>query len=205
MKNAIAVLSAGVKKNNAGKWVSTDLTKEDNKLGAPGGKLRVIAASYLYKEYPEAIVIAIGGRGWDVKDDESSRPDLSEILKRELMELGVPKYGILEENKSNKTFEQLKELKKIIDCEKFSETTIITNDYHLARVKAMMEYDNELNELIVSGRIALQSAEDILLKYDKENWQNTIEKMYNSEEMKKRIEMENKGVEQIKKGVYKFK
>ena len=204
MKNAIAVLSAGVKKNNAGKWVSTDLKKEDNKLGAPGGKLRVIAASYLYKDGPETIIIASGGRGWDIKNDEPDRPDLSEIMKRELIELEIPERNITKENKSNKTFEQLKELKKIIDCEKFSETTIITNDYHLARVKAMIEYDYELNKMLTNNQIVLQSAEEMCLQYNRRKWQNIIKRAYASEEIKHRIKMEENGIEQINNGIYKF-
>lgn len=204
MKKAICVLSAGIKKNKRGEWVSTDLTKEDDKLGAPGGKLRVVAASYLYKENPKTIIIASGGRGWDVKDDEPNRPDLSEIIKLELIEFGVPEQNIIKENKSNKTFEQLSELNKIIDCEKINETTVITSDYHLARVKAMIEYDCELNKKLANKQIKLQSAEEICLQYDRKKWQNIIKEAYESEEMKKRIEREENGVEQIKDGTYKF-
>jgi hypothetical protein len=204
MKKAVCVLSAGIKKNEKGEWTSTDLTKEDDVLGAPGGKLRVAAASYLYKNNPESIIIASGGRGWDVRDDESNRPNLAEILKRELIDLGVSESSVIKENKSNKTFEQLKELKKIIVREDFAELTIITNDYHLPRVKAMLEYDDDLHELLDNGRILLRSAEEICLRYDRKKWQNIIKEDYESEEMKKRIEREENGVKQIKNGIYKF-
>lgn len=202
MKKAICVLIAGVKKNKDGQWASTDLG--DSGLGAPGGKLRVAAAAYLYKSNPESIIIASGGRGWDVKNDEPEHSDLSEIIKLELIELGVFEKNIIKENKSNKTFEQLKELKKIIDNEKFNETTIITNDYHLARVKAMLKYAQELSKMFADKRIALQSAEEICLRYDRIKWQNIIKAAYESEEMKKRMEMEENGVKQIKDGTYKF-
>lgn len=204
MKKAICVLSAGIKKNKAGYWVSTNLTKEDDKLGAPGGKLRVIAASYLYKDCPDILIIVSGGRGWDVKNDELERPDLSEIIKLELIELGVSEQNIIKENKSNKTFEQLKELKKIVDNEKFDETTIITNDYHLARVKTMLEYVQELSKMFADKRIALQSAEKICLQHDRGKWCNIIKEAYESKEMKHRMAMETDGIRQIKNGTYKF-
>ena len=51
VKEAIVLLPAGIKQQD-GTWVSTDLSEADAKLGAPGGKLRVIAAAELMKEKP---------------------------------------------------------------------------------------------------------------------------------------------------------
>lgn len=204
MKKAIAILSAGIKKNKDGQWASTDLSKSDNKLGAPGGKMRVIAASYLFKDNPETAIIASGGRGWDVVGDEPDRPNLSAIIKHELVELGVLPEKIIEENNSNKTMEQLKEIAKTADRKGINHVIIITNDYHLARVKAMIEFNDSLNEMFKNNQINLKSAEKICLQYDQEKWQNTINDAYESEEMKKRIKMEKNGVKQIKEGTYKF-
>ena len=52
-KKAIVILSAGIIRNRKSEWANTDLSEQDNKLGAPGGKQRVIAASYLYKIKPD--------------------------------------------------------------------------------------------------------------------------------------------------------
>ena len=205
MRQATIILSAGVKKNEKGEWVSTDLTIKDAKVSAPGGKLRVIAASYLLKKNPDAVAIIPGGRGHDVVDDEPSRPDLCDILKRELVELGIPPEKIITENKSNKTFEQLQESKKILKKEKFEKIKIISNEYHLARIRAMAENDGDLKEMFDNSRLELISAENVLLHYDKKHWSEMIKNIYDSEEMKQIINNENKGVKQIKEGTYKLR
>lgn len=204
MKKAICVLSAGIKKNKKGEWASTDFIEDDDKFGAPGGKLRVAAASYLHKDNSNISIIASGGRGRDIRNDESSRPDLADILTRELKDFGVPESCIIKENKSNKTIEQLKELKLIMSDKNLDELIVITNDYHLPRIKAILEHDNELRKLPNDCRIVLRSAEEICLQYNREKWHNIIKEAYESEEMKRRMEMEAKGVEQIKNGTYIF-
>jgi hypothetical protein len=204
MKNYLAVLSAGVKKNKDGKWVSTDLAREDEKLGAPGGKLRIRAAVYLFGKGGVDAIIASGGRGRDIVNDEPGRPDLSAIMKRELVESGIPEDRIIEENKSNKTFDQLKEIKKITGSEKLNKTFIITSEYHLARVRAIMEYDAGLEAFFAAGRLTPVSAEEICLKYDREKWQDIIKAAYQSEEFKNRIKAEERGIKDIKAGKYKF-
>ncbi|PJA18396.1 MAG: hypothetical protein COX62_08760, partial [Deltaproteobacteria bacterium CG_4_10_14_0_2_um_filter_43_8] len=89
--HAIILLAAGIKQNQSGKWVSTDLSEEDDKLGAPGGKLRILAAAILVKENLNTFIITGGGKGKDIAEGTSNkRPLLAEILRDELIAEGVP-------------------------------------------------------------------------------------------------------------------
>lgn len=203
-KKAIIIISAGVKKNKNGFWSNTDLTEKDDKLGASGGKLRVIAASYLYREKPDYFLIASGGRGYDIKDKSLNRPDLSQITKNELEKLGLPENKIIVENNSNTTFEQLKEFKKIILKLKLESVTIVSNIYHLPRLKAMINKDLVLNGYLAAGKINLVSAEKILLKQNHKKWEKIIEEAYSSAWMRARIKKEKQGIKDLKNNKYKF-
>lgn len=201
MKRAIAVLSASVKKNEEGKWISTGFEDGDFGLGAPGGQLRVWAACYLNKKNPDRKIISSGGRGWDVKNDETSRPNLSAILRDELLELGVGHENVIEENRSNKTFEQLIEIDKMIEDGLFREVTIVTNRYHVGRVCVMVEV---LKQIKNKKRFEVVAAEDICLEFDTNKWRSLIEKAYSSDELKKIIKKEEQGQQDMKLGRYDF-
>lgn len=203
-KKAIIIISAGAKKNKNGTWSNTDLTERNNQLGAPGGKQRVIAASYLHKIMPDCFLIASGGRGYDIKDKSSNRPDLCQITKNELKGLSLPESKIIMENKSNTTFEQLQELKKIILKLRFDFVIIVSNKYHLPRLKAMINKDLALSSYLTDGKINLISAEKILLKQNHKKWEKIIEEAYSSAWMRARIKKEKQGIKDLKNNKYKF-
>lgn len=207
VKKAIVVLSAGIKQDKNDNWVSTDLAEPKNLASAPGGKARVIAASYIYKDNPENFIIASGGHGSDKNILGVKHPGLSKFLKKELIESGVPANKIIEESKSNTTYQQLLELQKIVVEKEIKNIIIISNRYHLPRVRAMIEYGPGLNifkKMFGDSDIKLKSAEDILIKHKPEKWKKIIDKVYESRDMIAKISLEKKGVGQIKKGTYSF-
>jgi hypothetical protein len=208
VKKAIVVLSAGIKQDKGNNWVSTDLTEAKNLDSAPGGKVRVVAASYIYKNDSENFIIASGGQGSDKNILGIKHPGLSKILKRELIESGVPADKIIEENKSDTTFQQLLKLQEIKKSKGVERMIIISNQYHLPRIKAIIKYGSGLNvlrKMFGNSDIKLKSAENILIKFDSDKWENKIKKVYQGKAMRERITLENKGVKQIKRGTYKFK
>jgi hypothetical protein len=202
-KIAIVVLGGGMKKDANGRWRTTNYDEPGDNFGVSGDRLRVEAANYLYKNNQEQLIITSGGKGQF--RDISDAPAVSGILKKELMELGVPEKNIIEENNSGNTYEQLKEIKKIIGEKKLKNISILSNDWHLPRIKEMLEQFEELKQIFDSTKLEFLSAEKICLEYDKEAWQEIIEKAYKSEGLKKRIELEQKGVQDIKEGRYKIK
>lgn len=200
--DAIVVLAGGIKQDAFGRWVSTDLTAADDAFGAPGAKLRVIAAAKLAIKYPNAAVVASGGKGFDVpKDAPENRPLLAEILRDELIECGVPAAHIVLETSSNSTYQQLQELERFITKQDWHAITIVTNRYHLPRVQTVV--DVKFSKLV--GVIELVSAEDILIEADPARWEDAIEEAYGSTLMAERVEREKKGVVQIKDGTYQFR
>jgi len=201
MREAIVLLSGGIEEiNNI--WKSTDFLDIKKDTKAPGSILRVLATAYFYERNKKDFIIVSGGRGRELEED-SGRPDLSEILKRELIELSIPRDVIVEENRSNTTFEQLKFLIEIIKERDIKKVFFISNKYHLPRIKAMIKY---LDQLIFYKRVNLNfiSAEDILIKIDSQKWKLIILDFYNQDIVKKRVKLEEKGVKDIKLNKYRF-
>ena len=200
--DAIVVLAGGIKENPSGRWVSTDLTAEDDILGAPGGKLRVLAAVVLaLHKYQNAVVIACGGKGYDVpKGTPEARPICAEILRDELVESDVPIARILLEKNSNTAYQQLQELDKLVAERQWRSIIIIVNRYSLSRVRATLE--TKFPKLI--GSTELLSAEDVLLDADRTKWEALFTEAYASAWLTKRIEKEKQGELQIRVGTYRF-
>lgn len=200
--DAIVVLAGGIKQDTSGRWISTDLSAEDDKLGAPGGKLRVLATAVLATEYPTAVVIASGGKGADIsKDVPENRPSLAKILCDELLESGVSRDRIMLEEKSNTTYQQLQGLEDLIQKQGWQSVMIITNRYHLTRLRVMI--DMKFPQLVAFTELI--SAEDILLRADEMRWKTVLTEAYESAFMAERAAKEEKGVLQIRNGTYQFR
>jgi len=202
-KKAIIILGGGlVKDKQTDRWRTTNYDEGDN-FGVQGDRLRVIAADYLFKDNPEQVIIALGGKG-QLKDIPDA-PTVSEVIEKELLELEVPGEKIIKEEESGNSWQQLMGMKKLINELGLEDCKIISNKFHLPRLKAMAELDSDLKKIMDSSNIDFKSAEEILLKYNPEEWQNEIESVYKSEAMKERIKMEEKGIKDIKDGKYKLK
>lgn len=201
-KEAIVILGGWLIKDKDNNWRTTTFNENDDSISL-GDRLRVVAGSFLYKNDRNQFLIASGGKG-KLKDVPNIF-NVSAIIKKELIELGVPANKIIEENKSNNTYEQLQELKKIIKNKRLNQIIIISNGYHLPRLEAMINIDIELKKLFKEAVIKLKSAEEVVLKYDPEKWRDIINNAYSSQAMKKRIKLEEKGVRDINIGKYILK
>lgn len=199
-KEAIAVLGGVLRKNKDGRWRTSNFRESGETHGVLGDRLRVVAGALLYKENPNNMIIAMGGRGRfkDIPDV----PFLAEVIKNELVALGVPESVVMLESNSGTTYQQLQELKNIMAKESFQRIAVISNDYHLPRVEITIKQDPNLHRLLEQSRIELCSAEKILLERQPQLWKKVIEDAYSSEEMKKIIEREKKGVRMLLEGHY---
>lgn len=201
--DAIALLPAGIKQEPSGKWVSTDLSEADDKLGAPGGKLRILAATLLLKKNPKAFIITGGGKGRDISAGFSgTRPLLAEILRDELIAEGISLDRIKLEWNSNSTYQELIEIEHITQELDVRELTLVTNLYSLPRLQSMIEV--KFPYLRAHQALRIVAAEDVLVKDDPHIWQEKIEEEYRSEYLKRRAEKEQKGVEEIHADTYRF-
>lgn len=202
------IIFGGSLKNGFQGWRTTYFNEKD-KFGSLGDRLRVLAGNFLYKNFvkynPNLKILTSGGKG-QLKIKNNGAPCVSEVLKKELIDLGVKSNKIFTEKFSSSTYQQLKELNKIILKKKFKKIILISNEYHLPRIRAMMNYGKKLKNLkrmLSEKKIVLSSAEKILLIYNPK-WKKIITKAYKSKLMKKRIKLEKKGVMDIKNGLYKL-
>jgi len=206
--NIISVLNGSIVKER-GIWRTTYF-KEKEGFGA-GDTLRVVAGYYLYKKltsnHIETIVLVQGGYGKLAHDMIWMPPLPSAVMKNELIALGVPSECIIEESKSGNTHQQLNILLDIVHEKNPQHISIVSNAYHLPRVKAIIEYLAALSyfkELLLKSILELVPAEEICLMNDREKWEHIIKEAYDSQEMKRRIEIENRGAEDIKNGTYQI-
>lgn len=200
----IHLLCAGIKQDDTGRWVSTDLSEEDMLFGSPGGKLRVFATWVLANLHPSALIFTGGGKGYAVPVGTTEEyPLLAEIVHDELREAGVPLERIVLERESNTTYQELEELAELIKREGHKFVVVVTNRYHVARTQAMIEM--KFPELREKATVEVVAAEDVLLEDDPSYWRAIIDPVYSSEWMKKLFDMEENGRRQIADGTYKFK
>jgi len=135
----------------------------------------------------------------------SGAPTLASILAEELQALGVPPENIIREERSGSTHQQLIEVAKILRDKGIESAGIISNDFHLPRIEEFIKNDPELRQLFKGREIIIMSAEKIALAHDRERWEKEIKAAYESEAMRRRIELEERGVTDIRQGRYKFR
>lgn len=202
--DAIVLLAAGIKQDQAGRWISTEFSAADNELGAPGGKLRIHAVSILARQNPDAIIVTGGNKGFDVHGGLNvDRPIIAEILRDELLDCGIAEDRLLLDHNSNTTYQNLQELEQMDILSRFENITIVTNRYHLPRLLAIIE--EKFPHWKERAKVGLVAAEDVLIAHEEKRWREFIDDAYKSEWMAKRIKMETQGVMQIRSQTYKFR
>ena len=201
--DTIIVMGGGLKKTANG-WRSTYFNEGDC-FGATGDNIRVLAAAIIYlkakKNGNNILLIPSGSKGQ--YKNIVKIPAVSSVLKKELQNLGVSKKDILEDDQSGSTFQTLLFINKLILKNKFGRIGILSNQYHLPRIRAFLEYAPQLQ--LKNRVVSLISAEQILIKYEPRLWKTKIVTAYRNSAFKKRMAMEKKGVLEIKKGIYEFK
>lgn len=193
----LIVLGGGLVKEPNGNWRTTNFNEAGDEYGELGDRLRVVAASYLAKDNPDLKLIVSGGKGQ--LTEIPGCPTLSVVLKKELIELGVIKENILEESTAYNTYRQLKNSLALVKKSGFHRAGMISNEYHLPRIAALLEHIPRPDV-----GVELISAEKILLDRASGNWKQHIQEAYASEEMKKRVALEQKGIRDLREGKYKF-
>ena len=206
--NLIVILGGGLKKDENG-WRTTRYDEQGDNFGVQGDRLRVDAAHEMYKDFiknkSDFLLLASGGRG-QLRNIPDS-PSVASVIKKELLEMGIPEEKILMEENSNNTYQQLQQLIPIIQNLHLENCLILSNSWHLPRIKVMIEYGpglDFLKEMLVAGNLSLISAEQVLIDSDPSQWKEMIDIVLGSQAMRERIKKEKQGVAQIKSGLYKF-
>lgn len=192
MKKCLVILSGWAKKNKKGVWKTS---------GSSGVKLRITATKCLWDKDNSLFIVAAGKKGELVNIID--RP-LAEIIAQELIELGVSKKMIIKEPKSDNTYEHLVNLPGLIKKYKFDDISIISNEWHLPRIKIMIEHMfPKLKNLMSTKKLKLIAAEDILIKSDPKKWSAKIQRIRTSKAYRAKVKEENKGIQDILKNRYK--
>jgi len=195
LQQGLLVLGGWPRPDDQGVWHSSLFEN-----GGIGDRLRVEAANVLYHAAPQLILVA-GGTG-KLAHLAEALPCAS-VMKRELLELGVPAAHIVEETRSANTYEQLQTIKSLFAEFPRATLRVVSNRYHLPRISAFLSRDTQLQDWYAHGRIQLLAAEDVLLQHDPSRWQALIADAYASAAMRERMEQEEKGVRDIRAGSYK--
>ena len=203
MRELIVVLCGQIRRSG-NTWRSVSYEDGGESLGAPGSDARIVAGSVLFIEKPNSTLL-VSGRGSRNVDDPANAPSLAAVAKDELVALGVPPERIIVESSSCSTYQQLLSIKDKI--EEFGEgnTHLISNDYHLPRIKAMINHAPNIKDVPAFRKINLVSAEQILLSKHPNDWKQRIENAYNSQQMKQIIEGERSGAGQVVSGSYEYR
>lgn len=204
----IIVILGGSLIRDAYGWRTTYFNEGDE-FGALGDFLRVYAGAFLYAEgkrkKEKMMIVACGGKGQ--LERSLNAPTVACVMKKELVGLCVPEEKIAVEEKSENTYEQLAQIQNLIIGEDGYGLSIVTNRYHIPRVRAFIERGPRfmaLKQLLADGKVSLISAEEVMLKHEPETWRSIIDSAYASKAMQERIALEKKGLRQIKKGTYVY-
>ena len=197
---AIAILGGGLIKHR-GKWRTIGFMDSEHPEKAGGSKIRVLAGSILYKKSPR-LIIASGGRNKFYKSIGS--PNVSSVMRRELIDLKVRKQDIVESPRPKNTYQEIESLKTLVKTKGIESISIISNRYHLPRIKALIRCGpgEKLHQLT---KIAFISAESVIMKYGTKKLKDTIKRAYEMKSMRDKVKLEIKGLREIRNGTYKFK
>ncbi|MEK7585311.1 MAG: YdcF family protein [Patescibacteria group bacterium] len=199
MNKAIVILAGGFTRDASGEWHSSTFGTPAT-VSMSGSYVRIAAAAILWRQNPDSVVVPSGGRG---QADQLFPPGLflSTVMRRELIQEGVPATSILEENRSGNTLEQLREIRHLAKVHGWPLVEIVSSRFHLPRIQAMIECLSELGGL--KSITQFTSAEDVVLAASPVVWRSAINLAYASPEFIKLAELEANGVRQLREGTYR--
>ena len=172
-------------------WKTEEADGPGDPIGPTYSAFRVAAGAQLAREFPGADVVASGASFLP------GSPSVACVVQSELEQLGVGRSRILLLEDTRKTYQELKELAVLME-RGYDEAIIVSNEWHLPRVKAMLKH-------VPVPRVRLLSAEEVLLTHDAEAWRGRIGRMRADPRIAERIALEKKGVEDLEAGRYHFR
>lgn len=198
MKTLVSILGADIWNDN-GVWRTNGLNGPGDHSGVTLDRFRVVAGAYLFEQSPDGTAFIVqGGLA------QENKPSIAAVMKKELLELGVPEAAVLLEEKSHSSHTQLLELQTLAVREQPEHINIVSNEWHLPRLRAMLECLPELSKLCKMAPTFVE-AEDVLVRQRPHEWSDSINKIRGRADVLKRIEKEELGAAQIRNGTYTFR
>lgn len=207
----VYVLTRGlVRRSNRG-WITPAYSDVDNKGFMGGGRVNVVAAAELYRHFPKITFIVCSF----VKKKGQPRKPHAEIYAKELIDRGVPGTNILLQTESDSTETELVELVKLTAEKGWKSVIVLGNETHIPRAEVMFgklriliatDKDPELHEALnkieeeeVSVRFV--KSEEILSSTSP-HFKAFLKRARKSELYQTRLSMEQRGIEDLKRGNY---
>ena len=193
-KDVIIILSAGVipyweNKINDISYKLTSYEHFDN-FGTLGGKDRAIAGAIIAKKFPLAKILVTSSSA------KEGAPSHAEVMRNELIFLGVNENRIILEQVSTNLTSQLKESINISKKNNWMNVLFLTSEFHVARTQLMVN-------MILFDQLTVEivSSESILIANDK-NFLEEFKKIKKTKNYLKRIKNERSGIKALKEGFY---
>jgi len=133
--DAIIILSGGAvvhEKEGRIEWRTTTYCESDG-FGTLGGRDRVEAGAMLAQKYPDAYLVTTSHR------PTNEPPTLAQIYADELVDLGVSRERILEEERSTTTETAVRWTVELAREKGWQHLIFVSSGYHLSRVAAFYE------------------------------------------------------------------
>ncbi|PKN02855.1 hypothetical protein CVU76_02415 [Candidatus Dojkabacteria bacterium HGW-Dojkabacteria-1] len=210
----IRILAAGTKEQEVEgilTWQSPGFEGTDNNGLCSGGAYRVAAGAIAMRILPEAKAIV----GSKYANDQQPAPSI--VMKEELKMLGLDEERILSDPDTLDTIAELVRLVEICEENEWNHGVCITNEYHCARVQALLlnlswlSFPQERTENFLKGlesikngelNIRVVSAEEVIKKYDEEIYRQHLEGYLDTPMIHERKANERKGVNLVAGGQY---
>ncbi len=201
--DAVIVLGAFMQRDKkTGEWRLPTIIEEDPGK-VVGGHSRAIAVQQLYTEHASPLFIITGG----VQKDEEGNPSASRA--QTLANVITDKYKVPTEslavvttvgNTLGNIDDTVKFLQEHKDLLKEKKIAVLSNEWHLERALLMFGE----NEYFRNSGVELLpiAVEDILQRRSK-HYEKWADQLNNSDAMKTRKKMEEKGIKDFKSGKYK--
>ena len=214
--DAIIVLGGGLHLRD-GEYYPADYSDSDE-FGVLGGHMRLQAAlEFFAAAKPKNVVFTTGvyqkhitkfGPDVPPEADVYAKRFLETLAKLKsdpayaamLKDAGNPRVTL--ENGSTTTMTNIRETLRIIREKKWGRVAIITNDYHVPRVKALFEKMRTNPDNATTVEIEFLSAERIVRQFRPGVYDAEIDEAYRSPEAQKRIMNEQNGIKDLAAGRY---
>ena len=196
----IFVLGEYIAQSADGKWHTLD-EDDCDAFGIMYDRWRVEAAAVIGRAMNCRLIVSGGVSDQDGVDSDVT---ISSVMKRELVERGVPAEVIEEDSTSFNTYQQLVWLANYLVEKEASEVFVVTNAYHIPRVKAFIAYAPDL-ALLRTALLFFVDCEATLIAADAAKWCERIERAQAKPAFAERVALELRGAGRIERGEYPFK
>ncbi len=200
--DAVVVLGGGLRKEGHEYFPAT--YKDSDEFGMLGGHMRVQAAVDLYRTKAARSFMFTTG----VYEKNKTRlggnvPAESEVYAERFQEaignIGDIQPNIILDTTSTTTLTNMQEVLSIISERKWHYVAIVSNEYHIPRIRALYEYVLRQNPKI-EANITFLSAEKIVRELQPGKFDQEIDEAYASEQAKNASSMRRKVCATYEKG-----